>query len=397
VPALGVRYEALNGSVRFDGTKMVVEHFGVKDEDGHELRVDGSLDVLATGSSSAVNLRARASGFHVLNNAFGEAVVSTDLTVGGDLRAPNVLGTIRVERGLFEVDRLLREFVLARGYAPVGPVDAAVAVPTVQPFVDSSISIEVTLPDNVVVRGRGIQTEEGTIGLGDVNLTLGGLLRVSKVPGGETALLGEVQAVRGTYDFQGRRFAITRGSLLRFRGDDMTNPALDITAEREIAGVAVTVHIRGTAAEPTLTLSSQPVLEEGDILALVAFGRPISQLGDGQKVSLAARAGTIAAGALATPLAASVARALDLDVFEIETNEGIGSGTTVLVGRQLSDNLFVGFRHKFGAEGGQRLTLEYRLTQFLRIVSTLAPGGDAATLSARTEGAGLDLIFVIRR
>jgi translocation and assembly module TamB len=210
-------------------------------------------------------------------------------------------------------------------------------------------------------------------------------------------LLGEVQAVRGTYDFQGRRFAIVRGSELRFRGDDMTNPALDITAEREISGVDVTVHIRGTAAEPTLTLSSQPVLDEGDILALIAFGRPISQLGDTQRISLAARAGTIAAGALATPLADSVARALDLDVFEIQTAEGIGAGTSVLVGRQLNDKLFVGFRHQFGQDGGQQLTFEYRLTQFLRVVSTIAPGGDAATLSARTAGSGIDLIFVIRR
>jgi translocation and assembly module TamB len=264
-------------------------------------------------------------------------------------------------------------------------------------FSQSAISIELELPDNVVIRGRGIQTEEGIIGLGDINLTVGGLLRVTKAPGAEVSLLGEVAAVRGTYDFQGRRFAINRGSLLRFRGDDMTNPALDITAEREISGVEVTVRIRGTAAEPQLSLSSRPSLDEGDILALVAFGRPISQLGDAQRVSLAARAGTIAAGALATPLADSVARALDLDVFEIQAGDGVTSSTAVVVGRQVSDRLFVGFRHEFGGEGGQRLTFEYQLTEFLRLVSTIAPGGQSVSPTARTEAAGIDLIFVIRR
>jgi translocation and assembly module TamB len=265
------------------------------------------------------------------------------------------------------------------------------------PFAQSAISIELELPDNVVVRGRGIQTEEGTIGLGDVNLTVGGLLKISKVPGGEVRLLGEVAAVRGTYDFQGQRFAIARDSILRFRGDDMTNPTLDITAEREISGIDVTVLIRGTAAAPELTLRSQPPLEEGDILSLVAFGRPISQLMDSQRAVLAARAGAIAYGALAAPLTSSVGRALDLDVFEIETGVGVTGGAAVLVGRNLSNNLFVGFRHRFGDEGGPSLTFEYRLTEFLRIVSTLSPGGLSDNPRARTGNSGIDLIFVIRR
>jgi translocation and assembly module TamB len=159
----------------------------------------------------------------------------------------------------------------------------------------------------------------------------------------------------------------------------------------------VTVRIRGTAAAPELTLSSQPPLEEGDILSLVAFNRPISQLMDSQRVALAARAGAIAAGALAAPLANSVGRALDLDVFEIQTGVGIAGGAAVLVGRQVSDNLFVGFRHRFGDEGGPSLTFEYRLTEFLRIVSTLSPGGLSDNPRSRTENSGIDLIFVIKK
>jgi len=177
----------------------------------------------------------------------------------------------------------------------------------------------------------------------------------------------------------------------------MTNPSLDITAEREISGIDVTVQIRGTAAAPELTLRSQPPLEQGDILSLVAFGRPISQLMDSQRTALAARAGAIAAGALAAPLANSVGRALDLDVFEIETGVGITGGASVLVGRHLSDHLFVGFRHRFGDQGGPSLTFEYQLTQFLRIVSNLSPGGVADNPRSRTESSGIDLIFVIKR
>jgi hypothetical protein len=67
------------------------------------------------------------------------------------------------------------------------------------------------------------------------------------------------------------------------------------------------------------------------------------------------------------------------------------------VGRQISDKLFVGFRHRFGDAGGERLTFEYQLTEFLRIVSTISPDGQAANLRSRAEGSGVDLIFVIRK
>lgn len=97
------------------------------------------------------------------------------------------------------------------------------------------------------------------------------------------------------------------------------------------------------------------------------------------------------------PIADSLAKALDLDVFEIQTAEAGTLGATVVVGRQVSDKLFVGFRHEFGAEGVNRLTFEYRLTEYLRIMTSVAPGGQPANRSARTETAGIDLIFVFKR
>lgn len=400
VPETGVSYRNFNAGLRVDNSVLVVDRFTMEDADGNTLRVNGRLDVLARGSGGDVDLRIVAREFRLLGNRFGDLSVNLDLTAAGTLTAPQMIGSVRIERGRFEIDELLQQFIPSTAYvgAPVAvPVDphAAPVVPSV--FSGAALSIDVILPDNVIVRGRGIQTDDGPIGLGDINLTLGGTLQVAKARGGEAGLVGQVNVVRGTYDFQGRRFAIQRGSLLRFRGDDYTNPTIDITATREVSGVNVRARITGTAMSPTLTLSSEPSLDEGDILSLVVFNRPINQLGQGEKISLAARAGSLAAGAVVGPIADSVARALDLDVFEIETAAAGAVGATVTVGRQISDRLFVGFRHEFGGEGTNRLTFEYRLTEYLRVVTSFAPGAQPANRSARTEAAGIDLIFVIRR
>jgi autotransporter translocation and assembly factor TamB len=404
VPETGVTYRRLNAGLRVDDSVLVVDRFTMEDADGHTLRVNGRLDVLARGSGGEVDLRIVAQQFRLLGNQFGDLSVNLDLTAAGTLTAPQVIGSVRIERGRFEVDELLQQFIPSSAYVgaaaptkpPVAGEKSAAPVPP-SVFSGAALSIDVILPDNVIVRGRGIQTDDGPIGLGDINLTLGGTLQVSKARGGEAGLFGQVSVVRGTYDFQGRRFAIERGSLLRFRGDDYTNPTIDINATREVSGVDVRVRLTGTAMSPTLTLSSQPSLDEGDILALVVFNRPINQLGTGERVSLAARAGSLAAGAVVGPLADSVARALDLDVFEIQTAEAGTVGATVTVGRQISDRLFVGFRHEFGGEGTNRLSFEYRLTEYLRLVTSFAPGAQPANRSARTEAAGIDLIFVIRR
>lgn len=406
-PETGVFFTNLDAALKVEKSMLVVERFTIQDEDGHLLRVNGRLDVLRRDSSGDVDLRIVAQDFKLLENQFGELSVDLDLTGAGTLTAPQLIGAIKIERGRFEVDQLLQQFLPSTAYVstspfatPVTPRPGADPHPAPVPpslFSGAAMTIDVTLPDNVIVRGRGLQTDDGPIGLGDINLTLGGTLQVVKQRGGEPSLIGEVAVVRGSYDFQGSRFTIERGSRLRFRGDDYTNPSLEITAIREVSGVEIRARITGTAAVPVLALSSVPSLDQGDLLAMIVFNRPINQLGGGERVTLAARAGSLAAGAVVGPIADSVARALDLDVFEIQTAEFGMTGASVTVGRQIGGRLFVGFRHEFGAEGTNRLTFEYRLTEFLRIVTSVAPGGQPASRTARTETAGIDLIFVIKR
>jgi translocation and assembly module TamB len=228
-----------------------------------------------------------------------------------------------------------------------------------------------------------------------MNLTVGGEIEVRKAAGSTLIVLGEVRTVRGFYDFQGRRFDVTRGSTIRFRGVQPINPALDITGEREVSGITAIVQVRGTARQPELALSSQPPLDEGDVLALIIFNQPISQLGEGEQVTLLERAGNLAAGALATTLTESISGALDVDLFQIRAPTS-GQAGEVQVGQQVNDRLFVGVRQQFGESDATRLSFEYRLTEALRVLTSVAQGVETRRGSARTERAGVDLVFTIR-
>ena len=85
-----------------------------------------------------------------------------------------------------------------------------------------------------MVRGNDLRPGGPTgTALGELNITLGGDLQHPQEPGRADLLLGAVNTVRGTYEFQGRRFDLVRDGTMRFTGDAEINPLLDITATRE--------------------------------------------------------------------------------------------------------------------------------------------------------------------
>jgi autotransporter translocation and assembly factor TamB len=252
----------------------------------------------------------------------------------------------------------------------------------------------VTVPNALLVKADSLQTAGSPISLGALNLTLGGDIQATKKQGDALRLVGTVNTVRGNYDFQGRRFQILRDGLLRFEGLDELNPSLDLRTRRLIQGVEANVNIRGTLQQPEIVLTSTPPLEPADILALIVFNQPLNQLGEGQQVSLAQRAQSLATGAVAGQLAKSIGNALNLDVFEINLAPESGRGPEVTVGQQVGQNLYVRVQQGVGEQSTTNLILEYELTEWLRLQTNVMQGSSTQqSLFRRAQGSGADLIF----
>lgn len=398
VPYTGMSYRNLNAAVGVVDRALTVERFTLEDEDQHVLAVEGSFNVAGGGKPSAFDLYFSGNEFHVLKNNLGDVAVSLDLHARGDLTTPLIIGTIDVVHATVEVDDVI-DRLRSTGYVALPADEPADERDTLAPggLERGSYSVTLSLPDTVVLRGRNLRPTDGPIGLGAINVTVGGALSIAKNPGEPSEVRGQLEVVRGQYEFQGRRFTVARGSQISFLGDTVLDPALNVTAERNISGVTARVQVTGTARRPEIQLSSTPSLDESDILSLIIFNEPANQLLASERVSLAATAGTLAARAVATPLADSVARALNLDLFEIGPSEDVAGGATVTIGQQIGDRLFVGFRHDFGAAEISQVSFEYKLSEFLRIVSTFSDNPNLSYAYPRADRAGIDLFFVIRR
>src|SRR5690606_16491260 len=70
-------------------------------------------------------------------------------------------------------------------------------------FQNLTLNVGLAVPSNLVLRGEGIRPANAPIDIGDMNVTVGGVVQVRKQPGAPPEFTGEVSTVRGTYTFQG--------------------------------------------------------------------------------------------------------------------------------------------------------------------------------------------------
>jgi autotransporter translocation and assembly factor TamB len=209
-------------------------------------------------------------------------------------------------------------------------------------------------------------------------------------------LVGSVNTIRGTYDFQGRRFDILRDGTVRFDGEPLNelDPILNLHTRRLIQAVEARVDVRGTLKQPEIVLSSTPPLEQADILSLIVFNQSINSLGEGQQVSLLQRAQQMATGQLAGALSSSIENALGLDTFEINTAPDSGAAASLTIGQQLGQNLYVKVEQGIGGQSETNFILEYELTRWLRLRTNVLQGSSTQQqLFQRAQGSGADLLF----
>ncbi len=212
-------------------------------------------------------------------------------------------------------------------------------------------------------------------------------------------MVGNVNTVRGFYDYQGRRFTVLRDGKVQFQGDPITalNPALDVAAERMIQAVTVHVNVRGRLRMPQIDLTSQPPQDQADILALIIFNQPLNELGEGQQLSLAQRAGSIAAGAVTNELTGSIANSLNLDQFEINLAPDTGSAAELTVGQQLGQNLYVKVQQGIGDNSQTNFVLEYEFAKWLRLQTNVLEGAPTQQqLFQKVKSTGADLVFTFQ-
>ncbi len=330
VPAAGLALADLGATVRLaNGQAQISAQAALSS--GGQIALSGPVSLNAPYNSDlTVDLRearltqsdlyeTTANGRVTLNGPLaGGAQIGGTINLGTvELRIPESLGPTFANlpdlkhRGESAAVRQTREWagmIAEPGAARAGPP------------VSFPIDLLINAPSRIFVRGRGLDAE------------LGGRLRLT----GTTADLvpqGQFDLIRGRFDILGKRLNLTQGQVSLQGAFD---PYIRFVAETDAQGSTVRIALEGPASAPDLTLSSNPELPEDEVMALLLFGRSITDISPLQAVQLAGAIRTLAGqgGGLSEGLRGAIG-VDDLDLTTSATGE-----TEARVGKYIADNIY---------------------------------------------------------
>ncbi len=321
-----------DGSARIDGS--IRSSNG--DEAGGVLDIDGVLGWRE--GVPPVQLNIRGDNVLVSDTRDLRAVASPDLQVRIATDEPiTVTGKVAVPSALLDLERL---------DGAVSPSEDVVVLDPVDPDDTGSsplaLDLDISLGDDVRLNGFGLQGR------------LGGQMRVRSNPGREMTARGALN-VAGRYKAYGQDLTITRGTL-SWSGGPVSDPILDIRAEREIGDVTAGVDIGGRVASPSVQVWSDPASTQSEALSYLTLGRPLSSASDSESEQLSAANAALSAGG--SLLASQLGGKLGLDdagVMQSRTAGGVFG-----FGKRISPRLYVGYGVSL-LGNGTVLTLKYLL------------------------------------
>ncbi|WP_278876110.1 translocation/assembly module TamB domain-containing protein [Paracoccus yeei] len=315
----------------------------LRDPNLYETRVNGAISV--SGSQA------------------GGPLVSGRIDLGRtEIRIPSALGSARAIPDIRHLsERPPQRQTRAKAGLIEFPSDASrqagmTAPPATPPANPARFDLVIAAPDQVFVRGRGVDAELG----GEIRLT--GNAR-QPIP------VGQFELIRGRVDLLGKRFDLTEG-LIELQGSMV--PVLRLVAQTEQDGITTSIIIDGDARDPEITFESSPEMPEEEVLSQLLFGRGIDNISALQAAQLASAIATLA-GRGGEGIIGRLRASTGLDDLDLTTDDR--GNVSVRAGKYLSENLYTDVQ--VGGDGKTRLNLNLDVSKSLTARGSVDSEGDS--------------------
>jgi hypothetical protein len=163
-------------------------------------------------------------------------------------------------------------------------------------------------------------------------------MKIRKDFGTLPKITGKIKVLDGQYDLADKRFQIEEGAIA-FRGQEGSNPLLDLHVNYEIEDVVIMISIGGDKNRPKLTFKSKPMMSKKDIFSYLLFGMSASET-EGAATSANKAAEKIFGRAVAKDLA----RELNLD--RLDMNRNTLGGIDVKAGKKVNRKSIIYYQNK---------------------------------------------------
>jgi translocation and assembly module TamB len=196
-------------------------------------------------------------------------------------------------------------------------------------------------------------------------------------------ILGRVESGEGKVFFRNTQFTVIQ-AIADYQDATSTLPYISIRAQSSVSGYHIWLSLEGKADQMDMTLSSDPPLDDADILTLLTLGGSGGSL-DGLEGGIgAAEATSFLTGDVQDVVEERFADITGLDRVHIAPAVSSETGTVVpkvsVSKRLFGDKLFVTYSSTLGDENEQEMKLEYMIDESLSVLGgqedTGSVGGD---------------------
>jgi len=390
LPELGVTYRMDHLRSSLDGITISIEEARLRSGEG-AMDITGSID-FASLTNSSFDLQAQLNRFRAVRNDELHTTLSGELQLTGRTTRPDLVGRLSTSNTSFWITETAGGDVVQ---VPLTFDDEvmltdnfgyrAVVADTLVDAIWKGLSLDLSM---VMERDTWIRQRVNP----EMAIELAGRMEIEKDRGQDDLNLYrsiEVVPDRSIIRQFGRNFRITEG-VASFNGP-VEEMQMQIEAEYEVPSrlnpgqpeVVITLRLDGRLDDLAFNLSSDPAMENTDIVSYIATGRPASeslQFG-GTDFNNQVLVG-VAASQLAGLVEGVASQSLGLDVVSIE-QDGL-KGTRLTAGKYVTPRLFVGVTHPLtlsnestAFEHDEReLTLEYKVLEYL-LLQLLADASDS--------------------
>jgi translocation and assembly module TamB len=340
----------------FDGSRLLIEQLSGQTKGGGTVTGHAAFDFATKGLGMDVVLDAQ--NAMLLNRDDIGATLTGPMTIKSDGNGGTIGGDVRLVKGRFQLGHA----------AAVAAIPQFETIELNQPDAEDRaarrkpwrLDIKVDARNQLMVTGLGLNSEWRG------HLHLGGMID-------NPAILGQVDMVRGDYEFAGRRFDIDRGTI-RFLGEAPPDPLLEIVAKANINSVNATITVSGTGQKPEISFTSVPALPEDELLARLLFGTSITNLSAPEALQLAAAVNSLRGGKGGLNPINAVRRVAGLDRLRIlPADPTIGAGTAIAAGKYIGRRTYVEVISD--GQGYSATRLEFQITRWLSLLGSVSTIG----------------------
>lgn len=352
-------YEHLNGNLSLSNNRVLVEELMIAGEREGRLTASGTITI-GDNKQLDTDLTLDGDNFYIPFQKAVSARISPKLHLTGGRKNPKLLGEVTITESRINLDRLAEqqysdiqvvETASEGGDAPLNVAPEPQGSNYLSPL---TADILVRVPRNAWLKGQ------------DVNAEIAGEIAIKKKPGGAFLLSGPLNTVRGNYYFMGKNFRLTKGNV-EFLGLKEINPNLNIEAQTRIKSVTVIVTLHGTAREIAIDLSSDPVMDESDIISYLVFGRAPDSIGGNQAFNVEKAALGYTGGLLAAELRNLLGDVFFIDSFAIDSGSNENGFGSVTLGKYVTPEIFISHRQGLSENEPSFEEITYELTPQIKL------------------------------